>query len=62
MLRVIDVFTNYAWVKSLKDKTVLNAFIEILNQCNEKPDKIIFVELMQRWLDNNEIFIYSTYN
>ena len=39
---MIDVFTKYAWVKSLKDKTVLNAFIEILNQCNEKPDKIIF--------------------
>ena len=34
-LCVIDVFTKYAWVKSLKDKkgkTVLNAFIEILNE------------------------------
>ena len=34
LLRVIDVFTKYAWVKPLKDKkdkTVPNAFIEIVN-------------------------------
>ena len=42
MLCLIDVFTKYAWVKTLKDKTVLNAFIETLNQCNEKPNKRIF--------------------
>ena len=31
LLRVINVFTKYAWVKPLKDKkgkTVLNAFID----------------------------------
>ena len=34
LLFVIDVFTKYAWVKLLKDKkgkTVLNAFINIVN-------------------------------
>ena len=39
----IDVFTKYVWVKPLKDKkdnTVLNAFIEIVNEYNRKPDKL----------------------
>ena len=43
LLFVIDVFTKYAWVKSLKDKngkTVLNAFIEIVNESNRKPNKL----------------------
>ena len=43
LLCVIDVFTKYAWVKPLKDKkfkTVLNAFIEILNESNRKPNKL----------------------
>ena len=43
LLRVIDVFTKYAWVKPLKDKkgkTVLNAFIEIVNESNCKPNNI----------------------
>ena len=37
LLCVIDVFTKYAWVKPLKvkkGKTVLNAFIEIVNESN----------------------------
>ena len=40
LLCVIDVFTKYAWVKSLKDKkgkTVLNAFTEIVNESYRKP-------------------------
>ena len=40
-LCVIDVFTKYAWVKPLKErkgKTVLNAFIEIVNETNRKPN------------------------
>ena len=43
LLCVIDVFTKYAWVKPLKDKkgkTVLNAFIEIVNESNRKPNKL----------------------
>ena len=42
-LCVVDVFTKYAWVKPLKDKkgkTVLNAFIEIVNESNRKPNKL----------------------
>ena len=35
--------TKYAWAKPLKDKkckTVLNAFIEIANESNCKPNKL----------------------
>ena len=38
-----DVFTKYAWVKPLKDKkgkTVLNAFIKIVNESNRKPSRL----------------------
>ena len=38
LLCVIDVFTKYAWVKALKDKTVktvLNVSIEIVNESNQ---------------------------
>ena len=35
LLCVIDVFTKYAWVKPLKDKAVLNTFIEIVNKSNQ---------------------------
>ena len=65
LLCVIDVFTKYAWVKPLKDKgeTVFNAFIEIVNESNHKPNKLwvdqgkeFYNKLMQEWLDNN-IFI-----
>ena len=37
LLYVIDVFTKYAWVRTLRDKrgkTVLNAFIETVNESN----------------------------
>ena len=43
LLRVIDVFAKYVWVNILKDKkgkTVLNAFIEIANESNHKPNKL----------------------
>ena len=43
LLHVIDIFTKYALVKPLKDKkgkTVFNAFIEIVNKYNRKPDKL----------------------
>ena len=43
LLCVIDVFTKYAWVKFLKDrkgKTVLKAFIEIVNEYNRKQNKL----------------------
>ena len=67
-----DVFSKYPWVKPLKDrkgKTVLNAFIEILKESSHKPNKFwvdqgreFFDELMQEWLDNNDILMYFTHN
>ena len=72
LLCVIDVFTNYAWVKPSKDKKskpVLNAFIEIVNESNRKPNKLwvdqgkeFYNKLMQESLDNNGILMYSTHN
>ena len=41
LLCVTDVFTKYAWVKTLKDKkvkTVLNALVETRNESNRKPN------------------------
>ena len=56
---VIDVFTKYKWVKPLKDKTsktVLIAFIKIVNESNRKPNKLwvdqgrkFYNKLMQEW-------------
>ena len=70
-LCVIDVFTKYAWVKPLKDKKskiVLNAFMEIANESNSKPNKSwveqereFYNKLIQEWLGNNDI-LYSTHN
>ena len=40
LLCVIDVFTNYAWVKPLKDKegkTAINTFIKVVNESSHKP-------------------------
>ena len=67
---VKNVSTKYARVKSLKDKkckTVLHAFIEIVIESNCKPNKLwvdqggqFYNRLMQEWLGNNHIIIYST--
>ena len=72
LLCVIDVSKKYAWVKHLKDKkgkAVLNAFIEIVDESNLKPNKLwvdqgreFYIKLIQEWLDNNDILIYSTHN
>ena len=43
ILCAIDVFTKYSWVIPLKDekgRTVLNAFNEIVNESNRKPNKL----------------------
>ena len=72
LLCVIDLFTKHAWVKPLKDKkgkTVLNAFMEIVNESNRKPNKLwvdqgreFYNKLVQEWLDNNDTLMYSTHN
>ena len=51
LLCAIDVFTKYAWVKTLKEekgKIVLNAFIKIVNESNHKPNKL--------WVDQGREF------
>ena len=51
LLCLNDVFTRYAWIKPLKDKkgkTVLNSFIEIVNEFNRKPNKL--------WVDQGREF------
>lgn len=43
LLYTIDVFTEYAWVKLLKDKTaktVFHDFIEIVNEFKCNPNKL----------------------
>ena len=72
-LCVIDVFTKCAWVNPLKvekGKTALNAYIKKVNESSCKPNKLNWVDrgrelynkLMQEWLDNNDILMYSTNN
>ena len=71
LLCVIDVLTKYAWVKPLKDKegnTVFNAFIEIVNESNHKPNKLwvdqgkpFYCKTKQEWLGNN-ILMYLAHN
>ena len=65
----IYYFTKYGWIKPLKNKrgkTVLNAFIEIVNESNRKPNKLrgdlgreFYNKLMQEWLDNNDALMYT---
>ena len=43
LLCVVDIFSKYAWVISLKDKkgnTFTNASHKILDESNRKPNKI----------------------
>ena len=69
---VINVFSKYAWIKPLGNKrrrTVLNAFIEIVNESNCKTNKLwvdqekeFYNNIMQEWPGNNDIIMYSTHN
>ena len=56
-------------MKTKTGKTVINDFIEIVNESNRKPNKLwvdqgrqFYNKLMQEWLDNNDILLYSTHN
>ena len=56
LLCVIDIFSKYAWVVPLKDKkgiTITNAFQNILDGSNRKPNKI--------WVDKGSEFYYSLF-
>ena len=69
LLCVIDVFTKHARVNPLKDKkgkTVLNAFIEIINESNSKLNTWVgqgrefYNKFVQKWLHNNYTLMYLT--
>ena len=73
LLCVIDVFSKYAWVVSLKDKnstTIVDAFQKILDNSTRKPNKIwVHKEsefynnsFFKKWLKDNDIKMYSTHN
>ena len=77
MLRVIDIFSKYAWVVPLKDKkgiSTVNAFQKILKDStelhsNRKPNKIwvdkgseFYNSSFKKWLQDNDIVMYSTHN
>ena len=69
---MIDVFTEYAWIKLLKDKkakTDLNIFIKIVSESNRTLYQLwvdqgreFYNSLMQKWYDNNDILMYSNHN
>ena len=72
LLNVIDLFTKFACVKPLKDKkgkTVLHAFIKIVNESICKLNKLwadqgkeLYNSPIQKRLDNNYILLCSTHN
>ena len=72
LLRVIDIFSKYAWVVPLKDKkgiTITNAFQKILEECNRNPNKIwvdkgikFYNCSVKKWLKVNNFEIYPLNN
>ena len=72
LLRVIDIYSKYAWVAPLKDKkdvTIVNAFQKILDDSKIKPNKIwvdkgskFYNRSTKPWLEKNDIEMYSTHN
>ena len=73
LLFVIDICSKYAWVIPLKDKKVItittNAFQNILDESNHKPNKIwvdkgsqFYNRITKSWLEKNDIEMYSTTN
>ena len=56
-------------LKDKKGKKGFNTFIEIVNESNREPNNLwvdqrreLYNKLMQEWLDNNNILMYSTHN
>ena len=69
---VIDIFSKYTWVIPLKDKkgvSIVNAFQKVLKESDTKPYKIwvdngteFYNSSFKKWLKDNDIEMYSTYN
>ena len=72
LLCVIDVYSKYTWIVPSKDKkgvAITKAFQEILDKSGRIPNKIwidkgseFYNRLLQSWLQDNDIEIYSTHN
>ena len=72
LLCVIDIFSRYAWVVSLKNKkgaSIVDAFQSIIKQSNRKLNKIwvdkggeFYNNYFKKWLQDNDIVMYSTHN
>ena len=72
LLCVIDVFSKYAWIVPLKDKTgisMVNAFQKILDMSGFKPNKIwfnkgseVYNNSFKKWLKDNNIEMDSIHN
>ena len=72
LLCVIDIFSIYAWVVTLKDKkgvSIVDAFQKNLKQSARKPHKIwvdkgseVYNSHFKKWLKDNSIEMYSTHN
>ena len=65
LLCVIDLYSKYAFVITLKDKkgiSILNAFDKIIKQYNRKPNKIWVDQGGEFYNNDNDIIMYSTYN
>ena len=70
MLCVIDVYSKYTWVVTLKYKkaiTITNAFQKFLGESGCKPNNIwvdknseFYNRSMTSWLQVNDIEMYST--
>ena len=72
LIYVIDIFSKYVWVVTLKDKkgvSIVGAFQQILKQSSRKPNKIwvdkgseFYYVYFKKWLRDNDIVMYSTHN
>ena len=72
LLTIIDLFSRYAWVIPLKEKTgavVRDAFAQVVKISNRKPGKLwvdegkeFYNRTLKTWLNDNDIDMYSTHN
>ena len=72
LLCVINIFSKYAWAVPLKDKkgvSIVNALQKILDDSKRKPNKIgvdkggeFYNNYFTKWLQDNDIVMYSTHN
>ena len=72
LLCVIDSFSKYAWVVSLRDKkggSIVGAFQKILKQSDTKQNKIwvykgseFYNSSFKKWMQGNDIVMYLTHN